>query len=221
MELRNTSCVYWSLTGRILSFSSSPPSRLLSIIFAFHLNFSLFSHSLFFYFWSSSFIHSPPSMHLGFSLLPLSIHHLWSLQSAAPGWTTPRSSPPDPPCWAAAAKVPAGAASVAETSSWAEAWGTTAATRPSPTPSTTWPSCRRPTSWPWSLRSAATARWRSWVSTQSGHVGRVRVPLGWKKTWSGWITVYSLENLNGTSLNIITSLTVAKENRQIWTKMFR
>lgn len=86
-----------------------------------------------------------------------------SLQSVDPVWTTPPSSPLDPPCCQVVAKVLVVSASVAAASSEG-AWDTTAATPPSPTPSTTWPSCRRPTSWPWNLRSAATAPWRGWVS---------------------------------------------------------
>lgn len=77
-----------------------------------------------------------------------------SLQSVGPVWTTPPSSPQDPPCSQVAVKVLAAAALAA---AWEGAWDTTAVTLPSPIPSTTWPSCRRPTSWPWSRRSAATA----------------------------------------------------------------
>lgn len=95
---------------------------------------------------------------------------LWpflSLQSVDPVWTTPPSSPLDPPCLQVAGKVPVAAPLVAAALS-VGVWDTTAAILPSPTPSTIWPSCRRPTSWPWNLRSTATAPWRGWVSWQGG-----------------------------------------------------
>lgn len=85
-----------------------------------------------------------------------------SLQSAGPAWTTPHSFPLDPPWSPVAVKVLV--AVLAAEASWEGAWDTIAATLHSPTPSTTWPSCRHPTNWPWNLRSAATARWKSWVS---------------------------------------------------------
>lgn len=110
---------------------------------------------------------------------PLSV--FFSLKSVDPAWTTPPSSLPGPPWFLVAAKVREAVAASSEA-----AWDTTAATRLSRTPSTTWPSCHRPTTRPWNLRSTATARWRGWVS-------RWREMKGWKsrkkgnrsKGWSG------------------------------------
>lgn len=117
----------------------------LSLIIYFYYPPS-FSFSIAFFF-SYFLILCPPSFALSFYLSP-------SLQSVVPVWTTPPSSPQDPPCSQVAVKVSAAAALAA---AWEGAWDTTAVTLPSPIPSTTWPSCRLPTSWPWSRRSAATA----------------------------------------------------------------
>lgn len=115
-----------------------------------------------------TYLSYPPSPF--FSHLLLIFLCLWpflSLQSVDPVWTTPPSSPLDPPCLQVAGKVPVAAPLVAAALS-VGVWDTTAAILPSPTPSTIWPSCRRPTSWPWNLRSTATAPWRGWVSWQGG-----------------------------------------------------
>lgn len=94
-----------------------------------------------------------------------------SRQSVGLAWTTPPSYHPGPPWFLAAVKVLEGSAAA----SWEGAWDTTAATRPSPTPSTTWPSCRRPTRRSWNQSSTATAPWRSWVSRGDGEGCRRRV----------------------------------------------
>lgn len=96
-----------------------------------------------------------------------------SYQSVGLVWTTRPSYHPGPPWFQVAVKVLEGSAAEAAVS-WEGARDTTATTRLSPTPSTTWPNCHRPTRRSWNQNSTATAPWRSWVSSRDGEgcIGR-------------------------------------------------
>lgn len=176
-------CLFLWISPFLISFSSHLFSS--SPLACFFLSFLFFLFSLVLCLFSSLILLTSLPSRPSFTLFLLfSSLYSPSVQSADHVWTTPPSSPLDPPCSQVAVKVLAAVASVAAASS-VEAWDTTAATRPSPTPSTTSPSCRHPMRQPWNLSSTATAPWRGWVSW-GGDEGMKTEEREWEELEERW-----------------------------------